>query len=203
MHCDACRQPIDEAFYVVDGQTWCPQCQRSVAPARTPAWSGTLGGLAGGVAAAGVALTAVALLPWDSAAIHLIDGTAIPVGLLVGGAVRLGRRDVASPVLPVAAAALTFLVVAICFVYGVTNLDDDGGYVSMTALLMRLVGQPNLSQIVLMPVIQVAMGVLSVVGALSLGTGVYAAFAVARGVPIAIDGPFDVVPEPACPVPAR
>ena len=41
----------------------------------------------------------------------------------------------------------------------------------------------------------ILFGLMTVVGGFSLGLGLYAAFAVARGVPVAVDGPFETTPE--------
>ena len=110
--------------------------------------------------------------------------------------------------MPIAAAALTFIVVAVCFTYGIGNLsDDDGGYMSMAELpraaLPYLSDQADL--VILVAGCRCCRSCsvwMSVVGGLSLGLGLYAAFAVARGVPVAINGPFETRPAaPGQPTP--
>ena len=123
------------------------------------------------------------------------DHAAVADGL-IGGAVRLGRGNVAAPGLPIAAAVLTFMVVAICHTYGIANLDgDDSGYMSMADVLARVVVQTDLRLLMVMLVLLILFGLMTVVGGFSLGLGLWAAFAVARGVPVAVDGPFETTPE--------
>lgn len=194
MRCDSCREPIEAAFYVVDGRDWCARCEQRVTPSRMPVWRARLGGLAAGLAAAIAASAAVGLLPMATP-VHLTNGWALPIGLLIGGAVRLGRWNGAAPGLPLSAAVLTYLVVTFCHTYGIANIGGDASRdVSMTDFFLRLVVEPDLSALVLMPVLPILFGLMTVVGGLSLGVGLYAAFAVARGVPVAVDGPFEVTP---------
>lgn len=162
---------------------------------RKPGGNALYRGVAAGLAAAGLALAIVGLMPWAWTSVHVVNGAAIPVGVLIGGAVRLSRRDAASSRLPVAAAALTYLVAALAFAYAVANFDGDHtGYVSMADVLARLMA-PDLPLLLAMLGLQIAFGFVSIVGGLSLGVGVYTAFAIARGVPTADDGALEFTPD--------
>ena len=92
MRCDACREPIGDAFFVVDGQDWCPRCQRGVAR-RTPAWRGLLGGLAGGVAAdlrMAVLLTALPVVMVFDGIIGALSFLSLVIGMSASSAVAGG-----------------------------------------------------------------------------------------------------------------
>lgn len=162
----------------------------------TPTAAGFYGRLAGGLAAAGLSLAVVGLLPWVWTSLPVVNVAAIPIGLLIGSGVRLGRRGTTTPGWPLAAAALTFLVVGLCHAYGAANLDGGhSGYVSMADFLSRLIARPD-PKLLLILMLPILFGLMTIGGGFSLGVGLYAAFAVARGAPAAIDERFEAPPAP-------
>ena len=151
-----------------------------------------LGGIGAGVVATVLAMALVGVLPRAMSVLNLINGWALPIGLLIGGAVRVGQRQRTSPGLRAAAVLLTYGAAMICFMHGVLNLGDEG-YFPMAAVATLFLA-PSFEPVVFALVLYPLLSVTTVIGGFSLGLGLVAAGALTQMTPFAIDGPFDTTP---------
>jgi hypothetical protein len=194
--CEACERPLDGTCYVVAGALVCAPCGRDAGS--TPLGVGRHAlALGSAIAAAGAVLLAVSLVPPDPRELlelsSLIGG---PAGVLVGAAVGRATRHRGGLGWRIVAVTLTYLVTALAFVHALANADPPE--VPLTTVAWRLLTDFPPAFLAL-PLLQAVFAIGSIVGGLSLGGGLYAAWRLTGGDRIAIDGPFEASIAPAAP----
>lgn len=124
--CTACQQVIAETYYEINGSVVCPSCQGQLAAALTEGSglvrlikAGALGVVGGGVGA-GLYYLVIVLTGYE------LSLVAIVVGLLVGGAVRMGTGGRGGRVYQLMAVALTYAAITsmVAFV-SIAQWDDE------------------------------------------------------------------------------
>jgi hypothetical protein len=195
--CAACKQPIVDRFYRVNGQMVCASCLerlRAVREIGTPgarflAASG-LGFLAA-IVGAGLYYGVRALTGYE------LGLVAIVVGVIVGMGVRKGARHRGGGGYQALAMGLTYFSIALTYLpYIVQILGKNAGQASALLIGLRVLFGFGLT--LAAPVL---VGTKSVMSLIILGIALYEAWKLNKRMPFEVTGPHEVAPAAPAPPP--
>ena len=198
LSCSVCRRPLSDNYYEVNGQKICATCKDGVVTARSGSpvaaflRAGVFGLLAG-IIGCGIYYGVLALTGYE---VGLI---AIAVGLMVGVAVRNGSGHRGGWLYQIMAMVITYGSIVTSYVPSIlreftTNADEN------------LRNIPTAVAAVIAWVIAWFAPLLSLpqnlIGVLIIGFGVYQAWKINKRQPLAVTGPYSLLPQSVLEPPA-
>jgi hypothetical protein len=187
--CASCKNPIHDAYYSLNGRTFCGRCKSQIEAAlgrEGDFGRGLLLAIGGGIVGGAVYFGVAALSGYE---IGLI---AIVVGWLVGRGMQMGSGSVGGRRYQIAAVAITYLAIA-------------GSYFALAMRGGSAPGRLTASLLALAVALPIIAGFAnppgSFLGLLIIGIGLMQAWRMNKKPDLRIQGPFQIAPLDRVPAP--